>query len=360
LETKDERLMRLALKLAEKGRGKTSPNPMVGAVVVKKGKVLAKGYHRKFGAPHAEAIAIEACGDSAKGTTLYATLEPCCHFGNTPPCTDLIIEKGISRVVCATIDPNPQVNGKGLERLKKRGIKVSLGILGQEAEKLNEVYFKYITTRLPFVTLKLVQTLDGRTVREADSSGIRRARASSKLILSNEPWMDAILCDANTGATDFIAARLSSSNSAKPRVILLGTRREITSKLKKLRRDVRKDMICVPTDHERLEGEPKTWKIETKKGGGIDLRSLLMKAGEEGITSLLVEGGNRMATRLLKMRLVDKMWCFISPEIRGKGEESLGDLGTRRIRDAINLKNCEFKQLKDGLLVVGCPAEVRS
>ena len=159
---RDEKFIQLALQLAEKGRGTTSPNPMVGAVVVKGNRILAQGYHQKFGGPHAEAVAIHAGGDKAKSATLYVNLEPCCHYGKTPPCTDLIIRSGIKRVVCSTIDPNPQVNGKGIERLRKAGIDISVGILEPEAKRLNEVYFEYITTKLPFVVLKVMATLDGK------------------------------------------------------------------------------------------------------------------------------------------------------------------------------------------------------
>jgi diaminohydroxyphosphoribosylaminopyrimidine deaminase/5-amino-6-(5-phosphoribosylamino)uracil reductase len=358
---KDEKYMQLALKLAEKGKGKTSPNPMVGAVVVKNGRILAKGYHKRFGGPHAEAIAIRACGDLAKEATLYTTLEPCCHFGKTPPCTDLIIQSGIKKVVCATTDPNPKVSGKGIRKLKKEGIGVKVGILTKEARRLNEVHFKYMTSRLPFVTLTLTQTLDGRILYP---SKIKRRNILSEIMKSKKPWMDAILYDASLLDVTSFKLFLDSSNSGKPKVILIGSWQEILRKLKDVRKDNVRNFICVPSDSEKGEmkkqNEFKIWKVKKRKNGEVNLLSLLKKAGKEGITSLLIEAETTIATLFLKQRLVDKIWYSISPEISGKGKEPFGDLGVRKISDAITLKNCEFKQSKDGLLVVGYPAAVIS
>jgi diaminohydroxyphosphoribosylaminopyrimidine deaminase/5-amino-6-(5-phosphoribosylamino)uracil reductase len=353
-EMKDKQFMRLALKLAGKGKGKTSPNPMVGAVVVKKGEILSKGYHKKFGGPHAEAIAIKACGNKAKGATLYTTLEPCCHFGKTPPCTDLIIQSDIKKVVCAIIDPNPKINGKGLKRLTKHGIRVILGLLEDETKRLNEAYFKYMTTGLPFVTLKLTHTLEGRILPPTKSFTSKKHKDISKLLQSDSPKADAILCDAGLKQADCLTA-LSSNGSSQTRLILLGTQRQKNSKLRGIKGNLREDVICVPTDQRDHKGKSNVWRIRTNKDGSISLLSLLKKAGAEGISSLLVEGGSQIATAFVKQRFIDKVWCFVSLDILGQGEESLGDLGIRRIADAINLKSCEFKQSKHGLLVVGYP-----
>ena len=167
----DEKYMRMALRLAEKARGRTSPNPMVGAVVVKNGKVISRGYHRKAGEPHAEAIALMKAGKAAKGATLYVTLEPCSHTNKrTPPCTPLVMQSGVKRVVVAMIDPNPQVSGGGIKALRKAGIEVLTGVLEAEAKKLNEAFIKHVTTGMPFVTLKIAQTLDGRIATAAGES----------------------------------------------------------------------------------------------------------------------------------------------------------------------------------------------
>lgn len=362
---KHEKYMQLALELAEKGKGKTSPNPMVGALVVKNGRILATGYHKKFGGPHAEATALKFCGNKAKGAILYINLEPCSHFGKTPPCTDLIIKSGIKEVVCATIDPNPQVNGKGIKSLKKKGVDVKLGVLEQEAKKLNEIYFKYITTKLPFVMLEVVQTLDGRIIQQTEWSKSEGREISAQIMRIVKPGIDAVLCDANTGGTDYLKPFLDSDNSSNPKLILAGIRPEISSKLRKIRKDLHKNIVLVPTDLESAEGikqnKFRMWRIKKRRNGEIDPVALLKRAGEDDITSLLiVGGGSYIATSFLKQRLVDKIWYFISPYILGKGEEPFGDLGIRKISDSVILKNSEYKQFKDGLLVVGYPAEAGS
>ena len=362
--TKDERFMRLSLQLAEKGRGKTSPNPMVGAVVVKRGQILGKGYHRKCGGPHAEAIALKACGAKAKGATLYINLEPCSHFGKTPPCTHLIIKSGIKKVVCATLDPNPQVNGTGIECLKISGIEVTLGVLEQEARRLNEVYFKYISTGLPFVVLIVAQSLDGKILRQIGPSGAQRRGVVAGSLQSSKRWIDAILCDVDGAGVDSLHLLSRSTNSVRPKLILLGTRRKISGRLRKLGKDAQEDVIMVPTDPVKKTTKTQTgftsWTLKRRKNGEIDPLSLLKKAGEEGITSLLVNAGAQIATSFLKQGLVDKIWYFISPGISGKGEEAIGDLKIKRMSDAITLTDCEFKQSRDGLLVVGYPLPVGS
>ncbi|MGB2804809.1 MAG: bifunctional diaminohydroxyphosphoribosylaminopyrimidine deaminase/5-amino-6-(5-phosphoribosylamino)uracil reductase RibD [Candidatus Zixiibacteriota bacterium] len=360
----DGKFMRLALQLAEKGKGKTSPNPMVGAVVVKRGQILGKGYHRKCGGPHAEAVALKACGEQAKGATLYINLEPCSHFGKTPPCTHLIIKSGIKKVICATIDPNPQVNGTGIECLKISGIEVSLGVLEKEARKLNEVYFKYISTGLPFVVLTVAQSLDGRILRQIGSSGAQRRGVVAGSLQSSDRWIDAILCDVDGAGVDSLHLLSRSTNSVEPKLILLGTRRKTSDTLRKLGKDAHGNVILVPTDPakktRKKQAEFTSWAPKRRKNGEIDPLSLLKKAGEEGITSLLVDAGPQIATSLLKQGLVDKIWYFISPGISGKGEEPFGDLKIRKMSGTVTLKDCEFKELRDGLLVVGYPREAGS
>jgi diaminohydroxyphosphoribosylaminopyrimidine deaminase/5-amino-6-(5-phosphoribosylamino)uracil reductase len=336
---------------------------MVGAVVVKKGQILAHGYHKKYGGPHAEAVALKACGEQAKGATLYINLEPCCHFGKTPPCTDLIIKSGIKKVVCATLDPNPQVNGKGIESLIKSGIEVSLGVLEKEARRLNEVYFKYITTRLPFVILTVTQSLNGRILRQTKPSGAKESGIATGLPQFNHRFVDAMLCDADTADVDLGGLLARSANSGRLKLILVGTGRKISERLRKMGKDAEKSIIIVPTDTAKKTTRTRTkltsWILRRRRNGEIDPLSLLKKAGEEGITSLLVNAGNQTATSLLKRGLVDKIWYFISPSLSGKGEEPFGDLKIRKMDHAITLKDCRFSQSRDGLLVVGHPVGLR-
>ncbi len=356
---KDEEFMRLALKLAEKGKGKTSPNPMVGAVVVKKGKILATGYHEKFGGLHAEAAAIRDCAGASKGATLYITLEPCCFFGKTPPCTDLIIKSGIERVVCATVDPNPKVNGKGVRALRRNGVMVDLGTMREEARRLNEVYFKFMATGLPFVLLSVAQSLDGRIIPQSRPSGGKPAIFSA-LRRSNQPIVDAILHHASEPGTDSLATILKSTDSARTRLILLGTGRQIDRKIKQLGKNTIEKAIIVPTDPNAKKVKSLNglsfWRVRGNRSGDVSLVSLLRKARKEGLTSILVEGGTRIATSLLKRKLVDKVWYFISPEIQVRGEESFGDLGIRKISNCTVLRDCEYRQSKEGILITGYPA----
>ncbi len=349
---KDQEFMRLALKLAGKGRGRTSPNPLVGAVVVKNDQVIAKGYHKKFGGPHAEAIAIKACGEEAQGATLYTTLEPCCHFGKTPPCTELIIQSGIGKVVCAVIDPNPRVNGRGLRRLTRHGIKVSLGLLEDEAKKLNAVHFKYMTTGLPFVVLGVVQSLDGRILLQDASAGSMPKKAIAKLLSLRNQMADAILWEA--GSTKSLLRR---ADSHRIKLILLGTRKQIADMIKALPKDAYQTTTVVPTDDGAVNLKTPsgltTWTVRKTKNGGVDPFSLLKKAGKHGISSILVEGGTEFSTALLKRELVDKVWYFISPDILVRGEESFGDLSIRDVSQCKIVKNCEFTQFREGILAVG-------
>jgi len=361
--TRDEEFMRLALRLAEKGKGKTSPNPMVGAVAVKGNGILAQGYHRRYGGPHAEAIALKACGNKAKGATLYINLEPCCHFGNTPPCTDLIIKSGINRVVCATIDPNPRVNGKGLAALIQSGINVSLGVLENEARRLNEVYFKYVTTGLPFVLLTVAQSLNGKIMSPSELSGAGGKEILSKLPKSEKLPVDAILTDVDAAKLDHHHSLLKRNGSVRPKLILIGSRRKISERLNKWGESVESSVIVVPTDPvkktAKVQNRFTSWALKRRRNGEIDPLSLLKKAGEEGITSLLVNAGTKSATSLLKRGLVDKIWYYISPNISGKGDEPFGDLKIRKMSDAIALKDCQFRQSRNGLLLMGRPGAVR-
>ena len=300
----DEKYMRMALSLAEKGEGKTSPNPMVGAVVVKDGKIVGRGYHRRFGLPHAEINALEDAGPKARGATLYVNLEPCCYFGKTPPCTHSIIESGIKRVACAIPDPNPKVRGRGIKELRVKGVEVDLGILPDQASKLNEIYLKFIKTKFPFLILSLSQTLDGKLTASRDFQELFSSGAKS--VLRNlKSKVDAVLTK-NT-------IQLNPGSKAS---------------------------------------SVEYWK--TRKGAK-GLISLLKRAGKSNITSILVEGAKENLTHLLRSELVDKIYYFISGKIAGKGEEPFGDLSVLRIPDSVCLKDREIHRFSDNVLIIGYP-----
>jgi pyrimidine deaminase RibD-like protein/riboflavin biosynthesis pyrimidine reductase len=278
---------------------------MVGAVAVKNGKIVGKGYHRGPGLPHAEVNALKDAGTSAKGATLYVNLEPCCSFGKTPPCTDAIIQAGIKKVVCAIPDPNPKVRGKGIKQLKEKGIKVDVGVLKNEAAKLNEIYLKFIKTKLPFLILSLAQTLDGKLVT-----------------LSGDP---------------------KDSFPAREKTILKNLKSKVDAVLTQ-------NKVQLNSRKEGSSGE--YWK--TKKGAK-GLTFLLKSAGKCNITSILVEGVKENLTHLLRNELVDKIYYFISAKIVGKGQEPFGDLSIWRISDSIYLKDREVHRFSDNILIVGYP-----
>ncbi len=350
--------MRLALKLAKKGRGRTSPNPMVGAVVVKNGEIVGRGYHRRFGELHAEANALKACQDQAGGATLYVNLEPCCHHGKTPPCTDMIIKSGIREVVCATLDPNSQVNGRGIEALREGGVEVRLGILEEEAKKLNEVYTKFITTGLPFVMLKVAQSLDGRiATRFGDSKWITQGD-SRRFVHSLRSSVDAVLVGANTVRRDDPELTIHDTKGKDPLRIILDSSGSTPHNSKIIKENKNGKTIIATTNRrtkEKFQEEVGVWNLKKGKNGGVDLAQLLKKAGENQITSLLVEGGSEVFTSFFKERLVDKVYYFLSPRILGKGLDSLGDLGIKEISGSIMLRDFELKRFTNDLLVTGYP-----
>ncbi len=298
--------MRMALSLAEKGEGKTSPNPMVGAVLVRNEKIVGTGYHKSFGLPHAEINALKDAGPKARGATLYINLEPCCYFGKTPPCTDALIQAGTKRVVCALADPNPKVRGRGFKKLRENGIKVDVGILKDQASKLNEMYLKFIKTRTPFLILSLVQTLDGKLIPTAGDSKDRFSVTAESFLRNLKSKVDAVL----------IKNRL-----------YLNSRSENTRR--------------------------RYWKTGNGPKG---LVFLLKRAGENNITSILVQRAGENLTYLLSKRLVDKIYYFISSKIAGKGEELFGDLSVLRISDSVRLKDREIHRFSDNILIVGYPS----
>jgi len=299
----DEKYMQRALCLAEKARGRTSPNPMVGAVIVKNGRIVGEGFHHKAGGPHAEINAIKQAGKKAEGATMYVTLEPCCFFGRTPPCTDAIIRAGIKKVIIAAVDPNPLNNGKGIKILKKRGIIIRAKVLESEARKLNEVFEKYITTGMPFVYLKMAMTLDGKIATNTGDSKWVSCEESRNLVHKLRKQVDAVMVGANTARID------------KPRF-----------KQAKIK-------VVIPSAR-------------------VNLRNFLKALGRKQITSVLCEGGGELAGSLLEEGLVDKIMFFIAPKIIGgrTAKSPVEGNGIENMANAIKLKNMRVTKVGDDLL----------
>jgi len=360
--TLDEKYMRMALRLAEKARGRTSPNPMVGAVVVKAGKIISRGFHRRAGEPHAEAMALKKAGKAAQGATIYVTLEPCSHTGKrTPPCTPLVLQSGVQRVVVAMIDPNPRVSGGGIKSLQKAGIDVIAGVLEAEARKLNEAFIKHITTGMPFVTLKIAQTLDGKIATASGESkwitGEKAREEGHRLRNIN----DAILVGINTVLTDDPSLTTRIPQGRDPIRVIVDTHLRIPLHAKVLKRKSQARTIVAT-----VAGAPKSKikkleavgaEVVTVKSakGRVDLRDLMRKLGNMDIMSVLIEGGSEINASALKSGIVDKAVIFIAPMLMTGRDSlcSLGGVSPVKLSQAVSLANVTSRFVGQDLMIVG-------
>jgi len=356
----DEHWMKRALHLAEKGRGRTSPNPMVGAVLVKDGKVVGEGYHIKAGADHAEITALRQAGEEARGATLYLNLEPCTHYGKTPPCAPAVIQAEVKRVVIGMEDPNPLVRGRGVESLKGAGIDVDVGILEKECRGLNEAFCKYIMKKEPFVILKVAASLDGRiAVRDGDSKWIS-GELSRRFVHRMRDQTDGVVVGIGTVLRDdpILTARIKKGRD--PYRIILDSRLRIPEEAKVIENSPSKAII-VTTE---LAARDRVQKLEKKgirilivdsKEGRVDLKACLSKLGEMGMMSLLVEGGSRINGAFLDEGLIDKIFLFFSPKLIGDGEAPgiFGGVGKRALKEAFPLNRVRVKRIGEDILVEG-------
>ncbi|MBF0117941.1 MAG: bifunctional diaminohydroxyphosphoribosylaminopyrimidine deaminase/5-amino-6-(5-phosphoribosylamino)uracil reductase RibD [Desulfobacterales bacterium] len=356
--------MKLALSLAEKGRGYTSPNPLVGAVVVKNNKIIGKGYHEIYGKAHAEVNAINNAGIDANDATLYVTLEPCNHAGHTPPCTEKIIESGIRRVVVAMCDPNPNVLGCGMPYLREKGIEITSGVCEDEAKKLNEIFIKYITKKRPFVILKCASTLDGQIATKTYDSKWITNEHSRAFVHKLRHSMSSIMVGVGTILKDnpMLTTRLGDIKGKDPVRIILDTNLSIPLDAKVLHIDSLAETLIITGDEisiekkERIENSGKT-KIITcaAKNGLIDLNSLMDKIASLKIDSVLIEGGATVIASALKSNIVDKICFFYAPKILGgnDGIPICSGKGFDKIEDSIKVKDIKFKRFGDDLMVEG-------
>lgn len=321
----DIKYMKLAIALAEKGRGYTNPNPLVGAIIVRDNKIIGRGYHKKYGGNHAEICAIENAGGDVVGATMYVTLEPCSHFGKTPPCANLLVEKGIKRVVIALEDPNELVNGKGIQILKTKGMEVMTGVLRDEVMKQNEVFIKFITKKIPFTILKIAMTLDGKIATKTGDSKWISSESSRRYVHEMRHHVSAILVGKGTVIKDnpFLTARVEGKTCHHPMRVVLDSKLEISldSNVYKVDRNTRTTVVT--TD----QGDPKKI-IELEKmgvvvlptqsvNGRVNLQEMLEKLGEMNIDSLLIEGGGTVNYSFLSEHLIDKVIAFVAPMILG-------------------------------------------
>ena len=353
----DEKYMRLTLELAERARGKTSPNPLVGAVIVKNNRIIGHGYHKKAGSSHAEIVALESAGGHARGAALYVNLEPCCHFGRTRPCTREIIKAGIKEVIYAVKDPNPLVNGKGARELIKGGVAVRSGILRTEAIRLNEVYCKFITTGRPFVVLKMAQSLDGKIATMTGDSQWITGNNSRKFVHVLRAMYDAVAVGAGTVRVDNPRLTVRLAGGKNPYRIVLSENPDFprNSALFRENDDCKTIVATSPVSAGRLKARNLViWKIRKTKNG-LSLTDFLDKAAKFGITSILVEGGAELATSFVRQRLVDKFHFITAPVVIGRGMDVLNNLSVRKLSDSLHFKEMNTERSGDDIIFTGYP-----
>lgn len=358
--------MTRAIALAEKGRGFTSPNPMVGAVVVKDGRIVGEGWHKGPGLAHAEVNAIDDAGDQARGAEIYVTLEPCNHFGRTPPCTRKILDAGISRVIISVVDPNPFVKGGGIAFLREKGIAVETGVCQRAGETLIEDFIWYVKNqKLPFVILKCASTLDGRiATRTGDSRWITNEKSRAHVHLLRH-YVDAILIGSGTLNADnpSLTSRVEGMDTRDPRRVILDSHLSIDPKALVITGSSNSDTIVMtaqdvcPRKRKILEscGVTVVAVSQCPGTGGLDLTSVMENLGEMGIMSLLIEGGGAVIGSALAAGVVNKVMFFLAPKILG-GDDAIPvcrGRGPALMKDSFSLKRVDMVQFDDDILVQG-------
>jgi diaminohydroxyphosphoribosylaminopyrimidine deaminase/5-amino-6-(5-phosphoribosylamino)uracil reductase len=338
----DEFYMKRALSLARKGKRWTSPNPMVGCVIVKDGQIIGEGYHKRFGEDHAEINAINSTSEPLTGATFYITLEPCSHHGKTPPCVDRIIETGADCVVTGVLDPNPAVSGRGIKKLKNHGIDTRVGVLEEECRDLNEKFFTFMTTQIPFVTLKYAQTIDGRIATATGHSQWISSEPSRRFAHALRAEHDAVLVGVDTVIHDDpeLTARLARGRN--PVRIIVDSKLRIPQDATVLNNQKEATTLIAVTSQSSEKKRSyfnergiETVVIDEDSEGRVDLGKLLIAMGKRGISSVLVEGGANIITSFVKEGLPDRIVIITAPKILGKGIEAVGDLGIKSIDDSI-------------------------
>ncbi|WP_054957214.1 bifunctional diaminohydroxyphosphoribosylaminopyrimidine deaminase/5-amino-6-(5-phosphoribosylamino)uracil reductase RibD [Paenibacillus dakarensis] len=358
----DEFYMNLALEMAARATGQTGVNPVVGCVVVKDGMIAGMGAHLERGTPHAEIHALQMAGPKAAGSTVYITLEPCSHYGKTPPCSERLIAEGVKRVVIAAEDPNPLVSGRGIEKLRAAGIQVDTGILREHAVKLNEPFTKFITTAKPYVTLKTASTLDGKiATNSGDSKWISNEAARARTHMLRHQHQ-AIMVGVSTVIADDpkLTTRLPVQ-ALNPIRIVVDSELRIPLHSRMLNDEAAPVIILTtalaPPDKRSMLEERGVEVIPCGEGPQVDLPLAMTLLGKREISSILVEGGGRLNGSMLEARLVDRIVLFIAPKIAGglKAPSNFMFSGVELMSDAVTLKNLEIEQVDDNVCVSGNP-----
>lgn len=350
--------MRRVMKLAKKGEGSTSPNPLVGTVVVKDGQIVGEGYHRNYGGSHAEVFALNNAGSDAYRSDLYVNLEPCNHYGKTPPCVKRVIESGVSRVIIANLDPNPMVNGAGLKKLQDAGISIETNILADDGEKLNEAYFKYVRTGKPFVILKWAQSLDGRIATRSFHSSWISNEKSRKKVHQLRKSVDAVLIGAGTVKHDNPQLTVRHVKGKQPWRIVVSRNLDIPFESKLFNDEFRNKTVVftAKTDAKKINKFEKLGvhlEFINNENDRSTFNQILEWMSKKNLISLLVEGGKSILTSFIKTGLADKLMIFVAPKLIGEGIDAIGDLSIHSMMDSTELKKTSYKKIGTDILIEG-------
>ncbi|MBI3600095.1 MAG: bifunctional diaminohydroxyphosphoribosylaminopyrimidine deaminase/5-amino-6-(5-phosphoribosylamino)uracil reductase RibD [Nitrospinae bacterium] len=369
----NEKYMKRAIELALMAKGRTSPNPMVGAVIIKGGKIVGEGYHKKAGTPHAEINALDAASKSAKDGIMYINLEPCCHQGRTPPCTKSLIKSGLKKIVVGMIDPNPLVSGKGIKELKDAGIQVSVGLLEKECRKINEVYIKYITTGTPFVLLKVAMSLDGKIATHTKDSKWITGKPSRDRVHQLRDEVDAVMVGIGTVLQDdpnlTVSLKKKKVNDPIRIIVDSSLRIPLDANVFKsphnppFRKGGRGGIRVIIAAAKRADDK----KVSALKEKGVDvliiegneervnLLKLMEDLGKREITSIMIEGGSELNSSAIEAGIVDKVIFFIAPRIIGgkDGISSVGGRGIVKLEDSLNIRDVNVDRIGSDIVVEG-------
>jgi len=356
-EMTDLEYIRRTLELARQGCGNVSPNPMVGAVIALNDEIIGEGYHQCFGKEHAEIMALRNAGERARGATLYINLEPCCHYGKTPPCTDAIIRAGIKRVVIGMEDPNPLVCCKGIDTLIAHQIEVKTKVAEKECRLLNRAFIKYMTRKLPFFTIKIAQSIDGRIATKTGHSKWITSAAARKQVHRLRHENDAVIVGVNTVRIDNPQLTVREVPGRTPYRIVLDSHLNIPENSHLLSDDhLDKTIIAtISDDEDRLNSIEargvRVWKVQATEENQISLSDLSTKMAQYGYISALVEGGAQVFTSFLREKLADHIDFFIAPKILGSGIEAIGDLNIGMVEQSLMLNNVQSKNIGSDFLI---------
>lgn len=371
--TTDRNYMKAALKLAEKGIGGVNPNPLVGAVIVKDQRIIGAGYHEQYKGPHAERNALASCGESPRGAVLYVTLEPCCHYGKTPPCTEAIIESGIRRVVIGSEDPNPLVSGKSVAILREQGIEVETAVLKEECDQLNQVFFHYITKHTPYVIMKYAMTMDGKIAAVSGESRWITGEAARRQVHKDRRRYAAVLAGMGTVLTDDPMLTCRLPNGRNPLRVICDTRLRtpLQSRLVRSAHEVPTILATCCEDRERQKQYesfgcqvmvmpkavprvmPKAVPRVMPKAQRIDLALLMQNLGARGIDSVVLEGGQELNWSALESHIVNKLQVYIAPKIVGgeKGKTPVGGSGVEQLSEAFGFSKPRIRRFGEDIML---------